>query len=363
LVYDSTCTSCNVPSGVATLTAPTSEYVKCYDIILCPDSAGVCGNVNGATSTCTFTDSYGGGDTVQGAVISGSFTYGGLTTSHTTYGTITQYSPPSGNPSASFENSPASGIWGLGPVTLSKWGYPGALDWLIKDNSLPNVFSLHLSNNEMTIGQDFSANASLFTWVKTTNGDRQYVIPGYSVFAGSSTMSSNKILYLIDSGTTLLLLDPVTYSNFLNYLQSGCIGLDLPYVGFCGVVPGQMSTQNIFNGQMVSMTTAQVDVYPNLSFALGDYLFTLESSQWLYSYGNGAQTKWTSGVSSVPSGGTTEDNPAILGDVFMQNYHVVFDRQNTRIGFSGIYPPSNISSNAVILLFGQLILIFSLLLL
>ncbi len=101
-------------------------------------------------------------------------------------------------------------------------------------------------------------------------------------------------------------------------------------VGVCN----QTATSSILNGNCFNMTSQDVARYPSLYFTLWnnddhDHPFTLTigPSAILQEVCGGPGQGYAFGVQAMDS------TPIILGDVLIQNYHVVFDKHDSVIGF------------------------------
>ena len=127
-----------------------------------------------------------------------------------------------------------------------------------------------------------------------------------------------------DSGTTVVLVSPVAMTALQGVMATTF-----------GSLP---SVSTIFaDGQCASLTSAQVAMYPEMSFVLAgmdgqpDFEVKMNGQQYLMDQGMGSRCL---GIAGVPSIG------AILGDVIMQNYYINFDRHGGRLGFAPLTPGS-----------------------
>jgi len=122
---------------------------------------------------------------------------------------------------------------------------------------------------------------------------------------------------IVDSGTSLLYvaeaaynvivetLNNKTYSNLGFNMTAFLLGAVLPLTG------NQISQLPTLDIYFYSLTTA----------------FPVGPSSWVVPYYGGY-------IFGIVNGGANTAVGTILGDVFMQNYHVFFDRQNFQIGFA-----------------------------
>jgi len=317
LVFSSDCSDCPSSPTYDYYTSSTSEVGLCTD-----DYDFNCQNCYSfdGDSACGFLDQYGDGSEVEGPVIIDEMGIGLISHVKVSFGIIEQAT-------SGFEPYPVSGIWGLAYQDLSDWEGTPAFDQIVDQTGIYNSFSMCLENlagvttdaGYMDLGVDYSTDDS-FAWTPVVEQlyysvtVEDFGIDGVSLGYGSTTLSSP--MAIVDSGTTLLLIPTSVYNAFVAQLQTGCT-----LQGACG-------TDNIFDGNCVSMTTTQLDAYPSVYITLADIVtpFVLESTDYLIPY----QGFYCMGIGDSNGDGT------LLGDVFMQPWHVVFDRQQAAVGFGDI---------------------------
>jgi len=318
LVYGSSCTSPGCTNGAVNRYDMSASSTS--RAITCTDSSYYCrGCVNfaGISNSCSFNDQYGGGGNPQGSLVSDTFRIGQFPATTMTFGYINSVT---GN----FENSPASGIWGLAYPSLGV-GIP-VMDSLMEQLQIPHMFSMCLGSSPvMTTGVDYSAN-SAFKWTNVVTRTYYTVemldmsVNSQSLGLASSTYSSP--FCAIDSGTTLIQLPTAAFNAFYSKLKAMCATTNL--VGLCGVPSVQ---PDIFHGYCFPMSSYQRTLYPDIQIVLANIStpLVITSQQYIYE----TQGFYCAGIVVSSSNG-----PTVLGDIFMQKFHVAFDRLNNRVGFA-----------------------------
>jgi len=188
----------------------------------------------------------------------------------------------------------------------------------------------------MSLGTDFSTTQG-FQWVPiTTKLYYGVTISGMSVagqsLGSASIFNSNgqSAGTIVDSGTTLMLLPKSAYAAYGSYLGSQCSkGTQL--AGLCNPAPSDGSTI-LDGGLCYTMSDSQVNAYPSLTVDFGSgIVMTVSPQKYLFPFNDNGVTYRCMGLANL-----TNDGEMILGDVFMQNWHVVFDRQHSQIGFGPV---------------------------
>jgi len=311
LIFGSTCSNCgrgtfyNPTASSSFSTVPCSQSSQEY---IC-EACGTFQNVN----SCGFFDSYGDGSNVNGSVVLDTFGVGGITgVTQVYFGVIT-------SASNDFEPPPVDGIWGISYPDLA-FSTP-VIDYLVSEKKTTNTFSMCLQegNAVMSIGMDYSMD-SRFQWTPIVKMEYYNVeIAAFAVNGVSIGLTQNQLnnpFTIVDSGTTYLILEQSTFDGFSSSLQSICGKTS------CG------SVTNLLSGRCETLTASERASYPPIQITLSGITnpLTIGYQQYLIDDGGGA---YCLGIANGGVGGGT-----ILGDVFMQNFHVVFDRTNNKIGFA-----------------------------
>jgi len=281
-------------------------------------------NCPGCTGTlCSFESEYGSGAVVQGNAFGDVLTLSGTSAVSVpvVFGGLT--SVTGGN----FENAPVSGIWGLAYPSLNPWSYPTVLEEIRTYKSMYDGFSLCLApygSPVFSFGEDFSGTAgfqyspiveyesSIYAYYSVYMVDLK--VSGVSL--GFSANTYNNPTCIVDSGTTGLLLPSSVLASLLTVLQAAVPGLpsDFWVIGNC-------------------YTGIAVSSFPTLQITLQGFsgtTFDLTLTPESYLAADGDSACFIIGEASATSNGYL----TILGDAFMSNYHIFFDRANTRLGFA-----------------------------
>jgi len=319
LLYGSSCTSAGCTNGAVNRydmsASSTSRAITCTDSnYYCQG----CVNFAGISNSCSFNDQYGGGGNPQGSLVSDTFHIGQFPAVTATFGYI---SSVSGN----FENAPASGIWGLAYPSLGV-GIP-VMDNLMEQLQIPHMFSLCLGSSSpvMTTGVDYSVNPA-FKWTNVVT-QTYYTVEMLDMRVNSQSLGLASSIYsspfcAVDSGTTLMQLPTAAFNAFYSKLQAMCATTNL--VGLCDVTNTQ---PDIFHGYCFFMSPYQRTLYPDIQIILANIStpLVITSQQYIYE---------TQGYYCAGIGVSSSNGPTVLGDIFMQNFHVAFDRLNNRVGFA-----------------------------
>jgi hypothetical protein len=272
---------------------------------------------------CDWNDQYGDGSSINGHLDEDVFTIGSLTTqSRVSIGVIDTVDAPNG-----FEATGVDGIWGFAYQALSGWQGDSVFSHIVGDTGMYDSFSLCLYENNgiLELGTDYSKD-NRFVWTPIQQ-DQWYTVYIYDIKLGNNSIGIsawdlNWNGVIVDSGTTLLIVSTQIMTAIQNEITSLCA--KTPLVGVCNVP----SNQTLFDGLCYPMTAAQVNQFPTLSikFETAGYLSILPQD-YLWQ-GAGIPGTYCMGIQAMDGG-----LPVIIGDVFMQRYHVVFDQYEDRVGF------------------------------
>jgi len=266
------------------------------------------------TSFCGFNDVYGDGSHAGGEVTTDVFSVGSLT-ANISFGLIE-------NSSAGFEPSGVDGIWGLAFPSLSDWlGTPPFFEFVEQDSIYP-AFSMCLNltggggGGVMDFGVNYQGDSG-FNWTNIIT-DLYYVVEiNELAVAGQSVATSGFGQSIVDSGTTLLYLTSSVYSAFASSVQNSSACSNLGSV--CSA---------LFGGACSPLTESEISSFPTLSFTLqGTGALNVPPQSYLY-----YSPQNESYCLGIMNGGAGNNN-TILGDIFIQNFHTVFDNSTQTVGF------------------------------
>jgi hypothetical protein len=320
VVYATGCDKCPTASNVTWFDPAKS---KSNDPIDCDDDEYDC-DVNNCWDDdyCPLEIQYGGGGSINGYAATDTIALGALS-AHASMGLIQQISGP-------FENIGVDGCWGFAYEGLSSWGDGPVVSHMIYDHKLYASFSLCLTetNPVLDVGVSYQGDSS-FEWTKVTDQDwytvdmEDFSVGGVSL--GISHFDLNENGVIVDSGTTLFIVSSKVNKALEARFNAMCSTTNL--VGICNVTSGK----SLFDGYCYSMTTDDIALFPNISTTLkGTSALNVPPQAYLWE-GAGIEGMYCFGFEYIESAGG--DLPIILGDIIMQNYHVVFDLDHNQVGF------------------------------
>jgi len=164
-------------------------------------------------------------------------------------------------------------------------------------------------------------------WVPLSEED-YYSLRISSFKVGSTTLNinwGNRIRGILDSGSTLIYLNPDIWTLFGNSLLSMC-----SHTHLIGICPGYSAPGETFLDAPWCYTMSQSDInkYPTLSFSFpGGTTLSLTPSQYFIDCGGDT---WTIGLTVFDFGGFLGID---FGDSFIKNFLTVFDRETNQVGF------------------------------
>jgi len=327
VVFDSSCQGCPPARNYSVAKSKTGSEATCEELnFQCSNQCDF--------STCQFQDDYGGGGEITGSVMRDVVNLGSWPLKYVYFGAITD-----DEVAGDFVIPPEDGIMGFAYSALSSWQQPCVFDYAGLQEGAYNSFSMCLTTDSpvLELGTNYRSQAqSSYNW--TTLYDNPGWLSVYLEDAGMAGQSLglskshlNSQNVIVDSGTTLLIVSTKMMEIYTQRLEAMCTqGVNL--VGVCN----QTTSTSILNGHCFNMTQQQVDMYPTVYFSL--YNNDDHSSPFTLTIGPrailqqicGGGPEYAFGIQAMDS------TPVILGDVLIQNYHVVFDKEDSVIGFGSL---------------------------
>jgi hypothetical protein len=306
----------------------TSAYIGC-------DSTSYrCSNQCLKTpANCQFLSEYGDGASIKGELVNDVLAIGSYNTQgqSVAFGAINKVDAPNG-----FEETGVDGIMGFAYQSISSWDGPSVFESLQQIYNFYDAFSMCLrpQGGVLQLGTNYTQHP-LFKWTPIVDEEwygieiEDIAVGGTSV--GLSWADLNRNGVIVDSGTALLVVPTTVYKSIEKIFLGMCTKVNL--AGVCNVP----KNQSIFHGACVPMSAEEVNKFPTLDinyYQLGSLSIRNVDYLWQGSHISG---HYCLGI-------TVMDNlPIIIGDIFMQRYHVVFDREVSQIGFAPLStcPPIN----------------------
>jgi len=173
--------------------------------------------------------------------------------------------------------------------------------------------------------------ASDFSWIPIST-NRWYNFHLLDIQVGSHSLGLPSFVYwttndvigtFIDSGTSVILTGPMIFTQLTAVFQQ--------YYGNLFGISGQ---NNFFTGQCYLHNQVNSTIYPNVSFVAQDtsgknVTLTVPPSAYIME---------ASGMACLGIGASAGLG-VVLGDVFLENFYTVYDRQNLQIGFAPLKEP------------------------
>merc|ERR1712032_792183 len=187
-----------------------------------------------------------------------------------------------------------------------------------------------VSNGTLTVGGVDSrlAQNGAIHYVKD-NGWPYPEVQVKSMQLGSTTIpvGSRVDSAILDTGTNILLLPPVLHSSVQKAM---CDDASLPHCS------------ELWSGKCFSMSETQVNMYPPLSFELDGVTVEMTSRDYLMQASPLAESA-DEYCLAITNGGRTG---FIIGATTMRNYYLVFDKEQSRVGWGKVNPQTCGSINA-----------------
>ncbi|NWX93290.1 PEPA protein, partial [Nothoprocta ornata] len=208
-----------------------------------------------------------------------------------------------------FYYTPFDGILGLAFPSISSSGATPVFDNMMsQDLVTQDLFSVYLSNNDqggsfvMFGGIDYSYTTGGITWVPLSAETYWQITMDSVTMSGETLACASSCQAIIDTGTSLL----AGPSNAVANIQYA-LGADS-------------------NGQI---SCSSISSLPDIVFNLNGYSFPVPASSYILQ-SEGSCSLAFEGMNLPSESGELW----ILGDIFIHEYYVIFDRANNRVGLS-----------------------------
>uniref|UniRef100_A0A8C3FZR8 pepsin A n=1 Tax=Chrysemys picta bellii TaxID=8478 RepID=A0A8C3FZR8_CHRPI len=202
-------------------------------------------------------------------------------------------------PGSTFYYVPYDGILGLAFPNISSSG------------ATPNLFSVYLSSDEqsgsfvMFGGIDSSYHSGSLNWIPLSAETYWEITMDSITIDGETIACSNSCQAIIDTGTSLLAGPSTGISNIDSYIGAS-------------------------NGT-VRISCSAMSSLPNIVFTINGIKFPVPASAYIIDESGSC----TSGFQSIDVP-TSSGELWILGDVFIRQYYVVFDRANKQVVLASV---------------------------
>eukprot|EP01121_Diplochlamys_sp_Union-15-3_P005119 TRINITY_DN1541_c0_g1_i2.p1 TRINITY_DN1541_c0_g1~~TRINITY_DN1541_c0_g1_i2.p1 ORF type:complete len:483 (+),score=76.74 TRINITY_DN1541_c0_g1_i2:76-1449(+) len=295
----------------------------------CSTYCDQCSPFGNFASACVVGVSYGDGSEVIGYLVSDIVGIGDFET-RALFAQISRES-------RSFPNGEVVGLWGMAYENLAN-GITPVFDFFVQ-SGLKDIFSMCLGpkGGALVLG---GINDTLYT------GEIQYTPIVQKKYYGVSLRRfvignvdldvSYFPMAIIDSGTTLLYLTDSIYKAMVNTMTAQCqIIKDLP--GLCS--KGSAVYPSIFDSLVCwDLSDDILEKYPSFELyfrgSSGNPDFALKFSPEAYFINWKTVSDAPCKMFGIKSAGN--QSLIIIGDLFMRQYYIVFDRENDRIGFANV---------------------------
>ncbi|KAM7165027.1 pepsin A-like [Macrochelys suwanniensis] len=213
-------------------------------------------------------------------------------------------------PGSTFYYAPFDGILGLAFPSISSSGATPVFDNMMNEGLVSqDFFSVYLSSDEqsgsfvMFGGIDSSYYSGSLNWIPLSSETYWEITMDSITIDGETIACSNSCQAIIDTGTSLLAGPSTGISNIDSYI---------------GTSDGTISCSDMSS-------------LPNIIFTINGIEFPVPASAYIIDESGSC----TSGFESIDIP-TSSGELWILGDVFIHQYYVVFDRANNQVALASV---------------------------
>eukprot|EP00012_Vannella_robusta_P005916 CAMPEP_0206194798 /NCGR_PEP_ID=MMETSP0166-20121206/7433_1 /ASSEMBLY_ACC=CAM_ASM_000260 /TAXON_ID=95228 /ORGANISM="Vannella robusta, Strain DIVA3 518/3/11/1/6" /LENGTH=417 /DNA_ID=CAMNT_0053611883 /DNA_START=88 /DNA_END=1341 /DNA_ORIENTATION=+ len=234
------------------------------------------------------------------------------------------------------------GVIGMAFASGSSWGGTPPFERLVEEGEVEDIFAMCMKPNAggvLTLGgTDPSLYTGSFQYTPLKKFFGQYILYVLDVTdiqlnnTSIGLPTSDYTRYgtmggcVLDSGTNTILLPAEIYAAWQTTFNS----FYKPLCGSSADVPAGICDGSLLSGTCYQYTQAERESFPQIELKLNDVTLVMNGPDYIVA--NSTDTTgayYCMGVLNTGHGGNF-----IVGDVLMQNYYVVFDKQNKRIGWA-----------------------------
>mmetsp|Transcript_2411 Transcript_2411/g.2698 ORF Transcript_2411/g.2698 Transcript_2411/m.2698 type:complete len:372 (-) Transcript_2411:47-1162(-) len=286
-------------------------------------------------ASCGYYITYGGGSSaISGSLGSDTVCIEGICVANHSFMLVDDSVPAGG-----FFDEPQDGIIGFAHEfnACNPTCTTPIYDDISKSKGLPDLFGVCLtpsnggrldlgySNTSRYTGEMLYTKVTMKRWYNMHLLDVQLNSKSIGVPSYLYWTTNDVIGAFIDSGTSVILLNPYAWSQLVSAFQHDYASL-----------PGMSGPNSIFGSQGTCISSStmgnSLKLFPDLEFEFphengaGTFKLTVPPT----SYWIAVQGEYCFGVGSAIGVG------AVLGDTFMQNFYIEHDRINGRVGFANL---------------------------
>ena len=242
---------------------------------------------------------------------------------------------PSGKKKRDLNDDYPAGIIGFSYSSLNSLGVKTVIDDIVSTKRVDNVFSICLrdvggmlsigGSGNWSIGQEIVYTPVIkeqFYNIEVTD----VLVAGKSIGISSHTYTSGECI--VDCGTPFATVPTAAWQSLKKSFLSLCSLTNL--VGICNVT----SNATLFEQNCFNISQEQVSLFPNVTFVMRG--MSGDTTEVSYSPQYYLKQQYFCGYGLKGLGFDKEDGFTIIGATMLQMYTTVFDRKNSRIGFSKI---------------------------
>lgn len=332
------CTHCkrgDMRYSVEESSSGIAEYISCghgecgantcsFDCGKCSATKACCAKAN--TTNCAFHLNFGDGSGAKGMLVRDEFKWGDAEFP-VTFGGIA-------SDSDDFERSQVDGILGMAypPLACNPSCVTPTFDAMRKTySSLKDYFTICITEDSgrMILG-DYESSlstkpVSAVTWVplelSTPPTFYSFPITGSFQMDGKDVELPSFSRAIVDSGTTLIVVSKSTFTVIKRQFLTD----------YCDV-PGLCDSETWFEAaHCTKLSDADLMKLPTLTIPLSGFDLKMGPKDYMINYASKGPEFWCVGIMSLDSmsGGVN----VILGNVVMNKYVTIYDREEKRIGF------------------------------